>query len=83
MCDSYRLSLEWNGHDGPASIVAKCPSSNEDSRQIARKVHNYTLEISWYRDLADEISVAPPCFYAEIADNEIDFALLLGDSAAG
>ncbi len=82
MCDSFRLTLAWNGHDGPATIVAKCPSTNADSRRIARTVHNYTLEISWYRDLANEIPVScPPCFHAEIAENEQDFALLLGDMA--
>ncbi len=80
MCDSFRLTLDWNSHDGPATIVAKCPSTNEDSRRIARTVHNYTLEISWYRDLADEIPVnCPPCYHAEIAENEEDFALLLAD----
>ncbi|MGP1281949.1 MAG: phosphotransferase family protein [Parasphingopyxis sp.] len=82
MCDSFRLTLDWDGHDGPDRIVAKCPSANADSRQIAKTVHNYTLEISWYQDLADELPVAcPPCYHAEIAENEIDFALLLGDMA--
>lgn len=82
MCDSFRLTLDWSGHDGPASIVAKCPSTNADSRRIAKTIHNYTFEISWYRDLAEEIPVAcPPCYHAEIAENEVDFALLLGDMA--
>lgn len=82
MCDSFRLTLDWDGHDGPKYIVAKCPSENADSRQIAKAVHNYSLEISWYRDLANEIPVAcPHCYHAEISDNEIDFALLLSDMA--
>lgn len=82
MCDSFRLTLDWDGHDGPDSIVAKCPSTNADSRQIAKAVHNYALEISWYRDLAAEMPVScPSCYHAEIADNEVDFALLLGDMA--
>ncbi|MEM8696544.1 MAG: phosphotransferase [Pseudomonadota bacterium] len=80
MCDSFRLTLDWDGYDGPARIVAKCPSANAESRHIAKTVHNYTLEISWYQDLADRIPVScPPCHHAEIADNEVDFALLLGD----
>lgn len=80
MCDSFRLTLDWDGHDGPDRIVAKCPSTNPDSRQIAKTLRNYVLEISWYRDLADEIPVAcPPCYHADIAENEVDFALLLGD----
>ncbi|WP_299323877.1 phosphotransferase [Parasphingopyxis sp.] len=80
MCDSFRLTLDWDGHDGPDRIVAKCPSTNPESRHIAKTLRNYTLEISWYRDLADEIPVAcPPCYHAEIADDDVDFALLLGD----
>ena len=80
MCDSYRLSLDWQGHEGPAAIIAKCPSTDESSRQIARTVHCYWLEVNWYRDLADQIPVScPPCYHAEIAENETDFALLLGD----
>lgn len=80
MCDSFRLTLDWDGHDGPGCIIVKCPSANADSRHIAKTLHNYALEISWYRDLADEIPVTcPPCYHAEIADNEVDFALLLGD----
>ncbi|MCA1748214.1 MAG: aminoglycoside phosphotransferase family protein [Sphingomonadales bacterium] len=82
MCDSYRLALDWEGHDGPEAIVAKCPSTDQSSRQIAKTVHCYWLEVNWYRELAGEIPVTcPPCFHAEIADNETDFALLLGDMA--
>ena len=80
MCDSFRLTLNWDGHDGPGSIVAKCPSTNANSRQIAKTLRNYVLEISWYRDLANEIPVSCPlCYHAEIDVNEVDFALLLGD----
>ncbi|MBC2778992.1 phosphotransferase family protein [Parasphingopyxis marina] len=80
MCDSFRLALDWANHDGPATIVAKCPSANADSRQIARTVHTYMREVSWYRDLAGEIPVScPRCFHAEIAEDEVEFALLLED----
>lgn len=80
MCDSYRLDLDWDGHDAPGTIVAKCPSTDPDSRRIAKTVHCYWLEVNWYRTLANEIPVScPACFHAQIADNETDFALLLGD----
>ena len=82
MCDSFRLKLDWEGHDGPAAIVAKCPSRDPASRGIARTVGCYALEVGWYRNLAEEIPVnCPHCFHAEIADNETDFALLLADLA--
>jgi len=82
MCDSFRITLDWNSYDGPRSIVAKCPSQDDASRHIAKLVHNYELEISWYRDLAANNDVnCPHCYHAEIAENEVDFALLLADVA--
>jgi hypothetical protein len=80
MCDSFRLQLCWAGFDGPATIIAKCPSQDDASRNIAKMVRNYELEISWYRDLAASTPVnCPHCYHAEIADNGIDFVLLLDD----
>ena len=32
---SFRIALHWKGHDGPASIVAKCPSPDAGTRAIA------------------------------------------------
>ncbi len=82
MCDSFRLTLDWDGHAGPPTIIAKCPSLDEASRHVAKLVHNYELEISWYRDLAANNEVhCPHCFHAEIEANGIDFALLLQDVA--
>jgi aminoglycoside phosphotransferase (APT) family kinase protein len=82
MCDSFRLTLDWSGHPGPATVIAKCPSHDERSRHIAKALTNYLKEVSWYRALAPLAKVSrPQCFHAEIADNSVDFALLLGDCA--
>lgn len=82
MCDSFRLTLDWNGHDGPSTIIAKCPSHDEQSRNIAALLGSYAREVNWYRELAGKSSVSRPrCHHAEIADNRVDFALLLGDCA--
>lgn len=83
MCDSFRLTLHWAaGVDGPASVIAKCPSHDEASRHIARLTGTYVKEVSWYRELAAGSGVAAPrCYHAEIADNEVDFILILGDLA--
>ncbi len=80
MCDSFRLSLAWKNHDGPATVIAKCPSHDEQSRNIAALIGNYILEVGWYQHLAEKSAVdCPRCFHAEIAENGIDFALLLAD----
>ena len=82
MCDSFRITLDWTGHDGPASIIAKCPSHDEQSRNIAALLGSYAREVNWYRELAGKSHISRPhCYHAEIADNRVDFALLLGDCA--
>ncbi len=83
MCDSFRLTLDWaEAVDGPASVIAKCPSHDEASRHIARLTGTYVKEVSWYRELAAGSGVAAPqCHHAEIADDEVEFILILADLA--
>ncbi len=82
MCDSFRLSLDWTNYAGPQTIIAKCPSQDQHSRNVAKMVRNYELEISWYQDLAAITPInCPRCYHAEIAANGVDFALLLDDRA--
>ena len=83
MCDSYRLALDWEvGVDAPASVIAKCPSHDEASRNIAKLTGTYVKEVSWYRELAADSGVAAPrCYHAEIADDDVDFILILSDLA--
>jgi hypothetical protein len=82
MCDSYRLTLNWarGVEDVPASIIIKCPSQDAASRHVAALTGTYVKEVGWYRDLAQGSSVpAPRCFHADIAEDEVDFVLLLSD----
>lgn len=83
MCDSYRLTLDWADQgDAPATVIAKCPSMDLASRDVAQRLGNYVLEVSWYRELADRVPVPRPhCHFAAIEDNGIDFLLLLADCA--
>jgi hypothetical protein len=83
MCDSYRLTLDWEDSvDAPATVIAKCPSHDEASRNIAKLTGTYVKEISWYRELAAASGVpAPICHYCDIADDDVDFVLILSDLA--
>ena len=83
MCDSFRLTLDWmDGVDAPASVIAKCPSHDEASRNIAKLTGTYIKEVSWYRELAAESGVpAPTCYFHAIEDDEVEFVLLLSDLA--
>lgn len=83
MCDSYRLTLDWADDEWrPASVIAKCPSADPASRNVAAQLGGYLLEVSWYQTLANSNAVArPDCHFAAIADNHVDFLLLLSDLA--
>jgi aminoglycoside phosphotransferase (APT) family kinase protein len=87
MCDSFRLVLDWADRgDAPASVVAKCPSLDPASRDIALRLGNYALEVNWYRALAGRVPVPRPhCHFAAIVEEGeaagVDFLLLLEDMA--
>lgn len=83
MCDSYRLTLDWHaGTDAPTTVIAKCPSHDEASRNIAKLTGTYVKEVSWYRELAAASGVpAPRCHFHAIAGDEVDFLLILSDLA--
>lgn len=83
MCDSFRLTLDWvDGVEAPATVIAKCPSHDEASRNVAKLTGTYIKEVSWYRELAAGSDVAAPqCHHAEIADDEVEFILILSDLA--
>lgn len=83
MCDSYRLTLDWaDDGDAPASVIAKCPSHDEASRNIAKLTGTYVKEVSWYREMAATSGVAAPvCHFADIAADDVDFVLILSDLA--
>ncbi|WP_428630780.1 phosphotransferase family protein [Sphingopyxis sp.] len=83
MCDSYRMTLDWHdGVDAPTTVIVKCPSHDEASRNIAKLTGTYVKEVSWYRELAAASGVAAPqCHHYAIADDEVDFILILSDLA--
>lgn len=80
--DSYRLTLDWADGSGkaPASIVAKCPAENETSRNTARQLHNYEVEVKWYQNFATQANIRTPvCLFADIDDDIANFVLLMED----
>src|SRR5690606_779391 len=57
MCDSARLTLTYSGGEGPETMVAKLPASDETSRTTAINLGSYVKEVRFYTDLADGLSV--------------------------
>jgi hypothetical protein len=83
MSNSYRLFLECDGLGGrPITVIAKLPSHDEGSRAAGQGMQIYRVEINFYREYAANLSIRTPhCYFAEIADNDVDFVLLLEDLA--
>jgi hypothetical protein len=84
-----RFALDYAGGEAarvaagaPRTLVGKFPSLDPLSRQTAVQLGNYAREIYFYRELAARLPVArPACYWAEIAGEGPEFALLLEDMA--
>ena len=78
-----RLSLEYGGPtDLPATMVAKCPADDEQSRGVGIALGHYRAEASFYRDLASGLAIrTPEAFHVWLDEETHDFLLLLEDLA--
>jgi aminoglycoside/choline kinase family phosphotransferase len=82
MAASYRLELRYAtpSADAPDTVVAKVASTDEASRQMAAATAAYRREVSFYQRLATRVETrTPDCFYADIADDDVSFVVLLED----
>lgn len=75
----YRLHLTGNGV--PPTLIAKLPAVSE-ARGAMDLMGGYRREVAFYRDIVGRAPMATPDVYvARIADNGVDFVLLLEDLA--
>ncbi|MFI5507485.1 phosphotransferase [Mycobacterium sp. NPDC051804] len=75
----YRLHLTGNGV--PSTLIAKLPAVSE-ARGAMDLMGGYRREVAFYRDIAGRAPMATPDVHvARIADNGVDFVLLLEDLA--
>lgn len=75
----YRLHLTGDGI--PSTLIAKLPAVSE-ARGAMDLMGGYRREVAFYRDVAGSAPMATPDVYvAQIADNGVDFVLLLEDLA--
>ena len=79
---TYRISATYAGDAGslPDTFVIKLPAQDDTVRD--RVVIGYRSECAFYTGVADRVRVPiPQCFYCEISDDAMDYALLLADQA--
>jgi len=75
----YRLHLTGDGV--PSSVIAKLPAVSE-ARGAMDLMGGYRREVAFYRDIAGRAPMTTPDVHlARIADNGVDFVLLLEDLA--
>jgi hypothetical protein len=79
---TYRVSVTYAENPGrlPDTFVIKLPAQDDTVRD--RVVIGYRSECAFYTGVADRVRVpTPQCFYCEISDDALDYALLLADQA--
>jgi hypothetical protein len=79
---TYRVTATYATDPGdlPATFVIKLPAQDDTVRD--RVVIGYRSECAFYSSVAGRVRVpAPRCFYCEITEDALDYALLLADQA--
>jgi len=81
-CIRFDLEVEGGDATTPRSLVGKFPSDDPMSRQTGVQLRNFIKEVSFYRELRSRLTIAAPrCYFAAIAGEGPEFALLLEDLA--
>jgi hypothetical protein len=79
---TYRVTASYAADPGdlPQTFVIKLPAQDDAVRD--RVVIGYRSECAFYSSVADRVRVpTPECYYCEISDDAMDYALLLADQA--
>jgi hypothetical protein len=85
MCDSVRLGLAYGGavpEGAPASVIAKLPAADPQSRATGLSLRSYETEVRFYQQLAPDLGIRTPrAYHADIDVTTGSFVLLLEDMA--
>lgn len=82
LCQLARLTLGYDrpAPHAPATLVAKLPSPQEQTRALAHAFRFYEREVAFYRELSHEIALPTARAYHAVCDPATqDFTLLLED----
>lgn len=85
LCLLTRLTLQYDHPvpGAPATLIAKIPSPDPQTRGLANVFRFYEREVRFYRDLAADVSLPTPhCYFSALDEGSGDFVLLLEDLGA-
>ncbi len=81
--DSIRLRLNYaSSVEGPPTLVVKLPSNDAQSKATAWALRSYEVEVQFYRQLANSLSIRTPTCYATQLDVKAERFLLLMEDLA-
>jgi hypothetical protein len=85
MADTTRLTLTYNeAGSGPASVVGKFASADDQSRGTGLALRAYEIEVRFYQQVAARVSARVPALYfADVEEETGWFTLILEDIAGG
>jgi hypothetical protein len=75
----YRVAVDYAAGTGPAALVVKIPTPNEQNRQVAVDFDNYRREVEFYRRAAHRTPMRTPALYCAAVSGSADFVLVLED----
>ncbi|HWE68616.1 MAG TPA: phosphotransferase [Acidimicrobiales bacterium] len=81
MADTARLALTYDEPGaGPASVVGKFASADDQSRGTGLALRAYEIEVRFYQEVADRLAARVPALYfAEVEPESGWFTLILED----
>lgn len=83
LCQLFRVALTYDGSataDAPATVIAKLPSPERQTRDMAQAFKFYEREVRFYDELAGSLAIPTPRAFMRAFDPETgDFVLLLED----
>lgn len=83
LSELYRVSISYDGGDGPASAIVKIPVDDETQRFTADVLGFYPRELAFYDQIAPGAPFGTPAIYgARIGEDTTDFVLIMEDVGA-
>jgi hypothetical protein len=82
LCRLYRLTLGYDGAEqgAPASLIAKLPTADPQTRGMVSLFRFYEREVRFYEDVAEGLELCTPRrFYSNFDAASGDFILLIED----
>lgn len=79
MSQLYRAELGYGAGQGPASLVVKLATDNQQNRDVAAQFDNYRREVQFYQRAAHLTPMRTARCYLARADTDKDFVLVLED----